>query len=59
MSATPTLLGIDLGTSSVKVVLTDPAGHLLDQATEAYPVERPRPGWAETDPHLFDPVCSK
>jgi xylulokinase len=53
MSATPTLLGIDLGTSSVKVVLTDPAGHLLDQATEAYPVERPRPGWAETDPQAW------
>ena len=50
MSGTPTLLGIDLGTSSVKVVLSDPAGHLLDQVTEAYPVERPHPGWAETDP---------
>lgn len=53
MSVAPTLLGIDLGTSSVKVVLCDPTGRLLDQATEAYPVERPHPGWAETDPKTW------
>ena len=36
MNAGPTLLlGIDLGTSSVKVVLTDPLGRILDQASEA------------------------
>lgn len=45
-----TLLGIDLGTSSVKVVLTDEALRVLTSATHHYPVERPRPGWAETDP---------
>ena len=50
MNARPTLLGVDLGTSSVKVVLTDPLGRILDQASEAYPVRRPYPGWAETDP---------
>jgi xylulokinase len=45
-----TVLGIDLGTSSVKVVLTDPAGNVLTQAAADYPVNRPHPGWAETDP---------
>ena len=50
MNARPTLLGVDLGTSSVKVALTDPLGRILDQASEAYPVRRPYPGWAETDP---------
>lgn len=53
MNARPTLLGVDLGTSSVKVVLTDPLGRILDQASEAYPVRRPYPGWAETDPQAW------
>ncbi|MEJ7650640.1 MAG: FGGY family carbohydrate kinase [Nakamurella sp.] len=48
-----TLLGIDLGTSSVKVVLTDEALRVLTSATHHYPVERPRPGWSETDPVLW------
>jgi xylulokinase len=46
----PGLLGIDLGTSSVKAVVTDPDGALLGQALADYPVRNPRPGWAETDP---------
>ncbi|MET0414976.1 MAG: FGGY family carbohydrate kinase [Actinoplanes sp.] len=53
MNARPTLLGVDLGTSSVKVVLTDPSGRILDQTSEAYPVRRPYPGWAETDPQAW------
>ncbi|MCL2780241.1 MAG: FGGY family carbohydrate kinase [Actinomycetia bacterium] len=44
-------LGIDLGTSSVKTVVTDPAsGAVLAQASVAYPVRSPQPGQAETDP---------
>ncbi|MEI2778696.1 MAG: FGGY family carbohydrate kinase [Tetrasphaera sp.] len=44
-------LGIDLGTSSVKVVVLDvDTGQVLGQAGAAYPVHRPHPGWAETDP---------
>jgi xylulokinase len=46
----PTLLGIDLGTSSVKVVITDPSGEQLAAATADYPVLQPRTHWAETDP---------
>jgi xylulokinase len=46
----PGLLGIDLGTSSVKAVVTDLGGALLGQAVADYPVANPRPGWAETDP---------
>jgi xylulokinase len=44
------LLGIDLGTSSVKVVLTDASGGVLAQAGADYPVSRPHTGWAETGP---------
>jgi xylulokinase len=49
-AAIPALLGIDLGTSSVKVVLTDLEGALIGQATGDYAVVNERPGWAETDP---------
>ena len=45
------VLGIDLGTSSVKVVLADSSGHLLRTSTHEYPVLRPHPGWAEADPN--------
>ncbi|WP_460447351.1 xylulokinase, partial [Angustibacter aerolatus] len=48
-----TLLGIDLGTSSVKVALVDAAGAVLQQADEPYAVDRPHPGWAETDPDAW------
>ncbi|GGM11637.1 xylulokinase [Nakamurella endophytica] len=46
----PAVLGIDLGTSSVKVVLTGPDGAVRAQAGADYPVTRPHPGWSETDP---------
>ena len=44
------VLGIDLGTSSVKVVIANLEGDLIGQADGAYPVSSPRPGWSETDP---------
>ncbi len=43
-------IGLDLGTSSVKVVALDEGGRLLAQAGAAYPTRSPRPGWAEQDP---------
>ena len=50
---TPTLLGVDLGTSSVKVVVSDPDGHLLAQTSRAYDVESANVGWAESDPRTW------
>ncbi|HUX77084.1 MAG TPA: xylulokinase [Anaerolineae bacterium] len=50
MSTTPQLLGIDLGTSSVKVLLATTTGRILGQGSAEYPIHRPRPGWAEQDP---------
>ncbi len=49
----PTLLGVDLGTSSVKVVVTDADGHLLSQVSRAYEVESANIGWAESDPRIW------
>jgi xylulokinase len=45
----PALLGIDLGTSSVKAVVTDLDGTRIGQAIGEYPVVRSCPGWSETE----------
>ena len=47
----PLLLGIDVGTSFVKGVLTTPDGRVVAQASAGYATNHPRPGWAEQDPH--------
>ena len=47
------LLGIDLGTSSVKVLLQGVDGTVVGEASRAYPVLAPRPGWSETDPEAW------
>ena len=44
------LMGIDLGTSSVKVIVIDEYGKILAQASEKYPILTPSPSWAEQDP---------
>lgn len=44
------LLGIDVGTTAVKVAAFTPDGVRVAAHTVGYPVHRPRPGWAEQDP---------
>jgi xylulokinase len=44
------LLGIDLGTSSIKALLIREDGATLASATEEYPLSTPRPLWSEQDP---------
>jgi xylulokinase len=43
-------LGIDVGTSSVKAVLVDETGNVVDQATAPLAISRPHPGWSEQNP---------
>ncbi len=43
------MLGLDLGTSGVKAVVTRPDGALLGRAVAGYPVSAPAPGRAESD----------
>ena len=43
-------LGIDLGTSSVKVLLIDANQAVIGSATSPLDVSRPHPGWSEQDP---------
>ena len=43
-------IGIDLGTSSVKLLLMEPAGGILNTVTREYPLEFPQPGWSQQNP---------
>lgn len=45
-----TYIGVDLGTSSVKLLLMNGNGEVLATACEDYPVFYPRAGWSEQDP---------
>jgi xylulokinase len=43
------LMGIDLGTSSIKTVIIDTSGNLLARAAREYAIDTSHPGWAEQD----------
>lgn len=47
------LLGIDLGTSSVKCLLFNEKGEALASAQQEYQFDVPREGWAEQDPEVW------
>ena len=44
-------LGIDLGTSEVKVLLLDTGHHVVALTGESLQISRPRPLWSEQNPH--------
>lgn len=43
-------VGIDLGTSAVKLLLVDVNGTILNTVTREYPLSFPHPGWSEQTP---------
>jgi xylulokinase len=47
------LLGIDVGTSGVKVGVFEAEGKLLGLGRAAHGVDYPQPGWAQCDPELW------
>jgi xylulokinase len=51
------LLGVDLGTGSVKVVLTDSQGQVRFETSRPCTVEAPAPGWAEASPAEWLAAC--
>lgn len=51
MDHTARLIGIDLGTSSLKVVLLNDAAQVVGVAAADYPIESSAPGHAEQNPH--------
>lgn len=44
------LIGIDVGTTGAKTILTDERGDLVASSLVEYPLHTPRPKWAEQDP---------
>lgn len=43
-------IGIDLGTSAVKLLLVDENGGIRNEVTREYPLEFPKPGWSQQAP---------
>lgn len=53
MSPVPCLLGIDLGTSSVKAALVSEAGSMLSRGSAEYAILRPQTGHSEQEPEAW------
>jgi xylulokinase len=47
------LVGLDVGTTSVKGIAIDQTGAVVHVAERGYPLSTPRPGWSEQDPDLW------
>jgi xylulokinase len=47
--SSPSILTLDLGTSSLKAVLWSIGGSVVADASVSYELDRPAPGWAEID----------
>ena len=43
-------IGIDLGTSAMKLLLMDVSGKIQNTVTKDYPLEFPQPGWSQQNP---------
>jgi sugar (pentulose or hexulose) kinase len=59
MSKQDFLLGVDVGTSSVKAGVFDPVGNLLSTARLPYRLSTPRPGRVEQDPEAWWSLCKE
>ncbi len=44
-------IGVDLGTSAVKLLLMNEAGHIEKIVSREYPLSFPHSGWSEQNPH--------
>ncbi|PUB17500.1 xylulokinase [Yoonia sediminilitoris] len=50
-------LGLDLGTSGLKTILTDETGRVIETVEGHYPNPHPRQGWSEQDPADWITAC--
>ncbi|MEJ2359704.1 MAG: xylulokinase [Deinococcales bacterium] len=58
MSERAFTLGIDVGTTSVKVVAVEDSGEVIAEAESTQPLATPRPGWTEQQPaDWWDGAC--
>ena len=51
------LMGIDLGTSSLKTLVADEDGHVVAEASQAYQFDSPHGGYSEQDPEVWWDAC--
>ena len=47
-------IGVDLGTSAVKLLLMDREGAILNTVSKEYPLEFPHPGWSQQAPQDWE-----
>ena len=47
-------IGVDLGTSAVKLLLMDGKGAIKNIVSKEYPLRFPKPGWSEQNPEDWD-----
>ena len=50
-------LGLDLGTSGLRVLLVSESGAAIASSEAAYDVAHPHPGWSEQDPASWTAAC--
>ena len=43
-------IGIDLGTSAVKIIMINENAEILKTVTKEYPLSFPKPNWSEQNP---------
>ena len=43
-------IGVDLGTSAMKLLLVDASGQIQNEVTKEYPLQFPQPGWSQQRP---------
>ena len=52
-------IGVDLGTSAVKLLLVDGAGAIRNSVSKEYPLIFPNPGWCEQEPGEWWRACTE
>ncbi|MFN8451545.1 MAG: FGGY family carbohydrate kinase [Anaerolineae bacterium] len=53
------LMGIDVGSSDCKVMVTTTEGQVVASSVQSYPTHYPRPGWAEQNPEdWYQAACA-
>ena len=46
-------LGVDVGTTALKVIAAEHTGRIIARSYEEYPLSHPRPDWAEQDAEII------
>ena len=51
-------IGVDLGTSAMKLLLMDAEGKIHNTVTKEYPLEFPQPGWSQQAEETLEDIPS-